>query len=123
MAAASERSRFWISRSDTFAVAAEFNPPRMTLMPKGELDLATVPALERAVETLPWSELTELVFDLAELTFIDSTGLSVLIQASQRATTEGVWFAVIGVREQPRLVFRLTGVTHRLNIRPSSEPT
>lgn len=99
-----------------FAIDAEFDPPRMTLAPRGELDLASAPSLKREIDALPWPHLEELVFDLAELTFIDSTGLSVLIRASQRAVTARLRFSVVRVPRQPRTLFTIAGVTDVLNL-------
>ena len=107
-----------IGQQGEFAVDAEFDPPRMTLAPKGDLDLAGAPWLEREVEALPWAQLTELVIDLAEVTFIDSMGLSVLIRASERAATAGLRFSVVRAPEQPRRLFTLAGVAESLNVQP-----
>lgn len=116
MDTASEPSRGSIGPSDGFTVEAKCDPPRMTLAPRGELDLATVPSLEREIDSLPWPQLTELVFDLSGLMFIDSTGLSVLIRAAQRAATAGVRFSVIRASEQARTLFTIAGVTDSLNL-------
>ena len=71
---ASEPDRVSIARSGGFAVDARFRAPRITLGLKGEFDLAGAPSLKREIEMVPSPELAELVFDLAEATFIDSTG-------------------------------------------------
>jgi anti-sigma B factor antagonist len=118
MATASESDCGSAGRRDDFAVDAALDPPRMTLALKGELDLAGAPSLEREIEALPWPQLAELVVDLAELTFIDSTGLSVLIRASQRAAAEGLLFSVVRAPMQPRRLFSLAGVTAGLNVLP-----
>lgn len=115
---ASERGRASGDPNEGLAIAAEFAPPRMTLALKGELDLADAPSLEREILALPWSHLTELIVDLAEVTFVDSTGLHVLIRASQRAAAAGVRFSVVHVPEQPRKLFTLVGLTDSLNVQP-----
>ena len=117
-ATASEPNRGAIDQGGSFAVAAEFDPPRMTLALKGEFDLAGAPSLERELEALPWPQLAELVLDLAEVTFIDSTGLHVLLQASQRARTAGLLFSLVRVPEQPRKLFTIAGLTDSLNVQP-----
>jgi anti-sigma B factor antagonist len=107
-----------ISGSGGLGVHTEFDPPRITLALRGELDLAGAPMLERAIAALPWPRLAELVFDLAGLTFIDSTGLGVLIQASQRAAAAGLRFSVVRVPAQPRKLFTIAGVIDSLNVQP-----
>ncbi len=71
---ASEPDRVSVARSGGFAIDAKFHAPRITLGLKGEFDLAGAPSLEREIEAVPSPELAELVFDLAEVTLIDSTG-------------------------------------------------
>lgn len=109
------RSVDWGGR---FALVAEVVPPRATVTPRGELDLASAPMLERGIAALPWSYFAELVFDLAELTFTDCAGLHVLTGALRRATTAGLPFSVVRVRAQPRKLFALAGVTDSLNLTP-----
>lgn len=120
MATAFKPARVSGGRYGCFQIDAEFDPPRMTLALRGELDLAAAPSLEREVDSLAWARLTELVLDLRDLSFIDSMGLSVLIMASQRAATAGVQFSVIRVPDQARKVFAITQMTERLNVVPES---
>lgn len=115
MAMAPDRDRASIVRDGIFAVDAEFDPPRMTLALAGELDLAGAPSLQREIESLPWPQLAELMFDLGELTFMDSSGLAVLIRASQRAATAGLRFSVVHIPAQPRQLFAIVGVIDSLN--------
>ncbi len=116
MRTAHESERASVELQDGFAVEADFDAPRMTLALHGELDLASAPVLEREIEALPWPELEELVFDLAQATFIDSSGLSILIRVSERAAAAGLRFSVVRVPEQPRKLFAIAGVTDALNV-------
>ena len=58
----------------------------------GELDLASAPALQDAVSQLLAPDAPEggvdIVVDLAGLTFLDSSGLRILLQAHKRAQPE-----------------------------------
>jgi anti-anti-sigma factor len=47
----------------------------------GELDLATVAALEKELEAAIAGPSTRVVVDLSDLDFIDSTGIAVLVRA------------------------------------------
>jgi anti-sigma B factor antagonist len=78
---------------------------RVTVRLEGELDLATAPAFEAEVERIEGAELV--VFDLRELTFIDSTGLQVILRADAATRRDGVEFAIV---RGPRAVERLFGV-------------
>src|SRR5690348_16947787 len=55
----------------------------------GELDLASAPALEDELEKAMNCGTECVVVDLRALEFIDSTGLSVLVRAHQRAEERG----------------------------------
>jgi anti-sigma B factor antagonist len=70
-------------------------PGRYALV--GELDLASAPALVAAVEPAIEGGAEQLVFDLEELSFIDSTGISALITISGRLGERGLRV----VRPQP----------------------
>jgi anti-anti-sigma factor len=59
-----------------------------TLQPRGEVDMATVAAFERALDRgLDTGH--DLVVDLSELTFIDVAGLRVLAVAADRIGRQG----------------------------------
>jgi anti-anti-sigma factor len=52
----------------------------------GELDLTNVDAVEAIISPLLESTPNGLTFDIASLTFMDSTGIAVLIRAAARTT-------------------------------------
>lgn len=54
----------------------------------GELDIATVPALEEALADLS-SDGASLVLELAELTFMDSTGLRAFVRVARQREAVG----------------------------------
>jgi anti-sigma B factor antagonist len=105
---------------DGLAIETEFDLPRVTVALRGELDLAGAPSLEREIEALPWPQLAELTFDLKDTTFLDSTGLSVLIRASKRAVAAGLRFSLVRVSPQPLKLLKLAGMIDRLNVEPGS---
>ena len=48
---------------------------------EGELDLAAVPKLQEALHSAQHADVSQIVVDLRGLTFLDSTGLGVLLAA------------------------------------------
>jgi anti-anti-sigma factor len=60
----------------------------------GELDLATVPQLEQALEG-PLRDAGRLVVDLSECSFIDSSGLRALVGARAASEAAGGSFALV----------------------------
>lgn len=81
---------------------------------RGELDLASSPALDQELETGSAAAAPGLIVDLRQLEFMDSTGLSVLVRAHQRATEKGQRFAVVRGPQQVQRLLSLTGVAERL---------
>ncbi|NNH69426.1 STAS domain-containing protein [Nocardia uniformis] len=51
----------------------------------GEVDLATAPALENAIDTAFGGKPAALVIDLSEVSFLASAGMAALVAAHQRA--------------------------------------
>jgi anti-sigma B factor antagonist len=80
----------------------------------GELDLASSAALDEALTRATESDAEQLVLDLRELEFMDSTGLSTLVKAHQRAEEAGKQFGLVRGPQQVQRLLSLTGVEERL---------
>ena len=80
----------------------------------GELDLASSPALEEELARVSSSESSLVIVDLRDLEFMDSTGLSVLVRAHQRAAENSQRFGVVNGSQQVQRLLSLTGVADRL---------
>ena len=78
---------------------------RITL--EGELDLATAPEVEAALREPVEQE--RLVLDLRGLTFMDSSGLRLLMGAQTRATEDDRRLALV---RGPDAVHRVLEITH-----------
>jgi anti-anti-sigma factor len=87
----------------------------------GELDLASSPMLEQELESSAVASASLVIVDLRQLEFMDSTGLSVLVRAHQRALESGKRFAVIKGPQQVQRLLTLTGVAERLELADSPE--
>lgn len=68
---------------------------REIVAPSGEIDLLTVEAFRAAIAAAAAAEPGELVVDLTDVSFIDSTGLGAVVEANARATRAGTRFAVV----------------------------
>jgi anti-sigma B factor antagonist len=80
----------------------------------GELDLASSPALEEELERVAQSDAQLVVVDLRNLEFMDSTGLSVLVRAHQRAEENHRRLGLVNGSQQVQRLLTLTGVADRL---------
>jgi anti-anti-sigma factor len=94
--------------------------PRGTVVSvSGELDVASSQVLERQLMELQDVDLV--VIDLRGLTFIDSTGLGVLVRAHQRAVEIGNRVALVRGNGQVNRLLTLTGLDEQLLIGDSAE--
>ncbi len=80
------------------------------IAPCGELDIATTPELEQAIADATADDSDEIVLDLRELTFMDSTGLRALAQANVRADESGVNLSIWRGPRQIERVLEISGL-------------
>ena len=85
---------------------------RVTLT--GELDIATVPRVQQAVDAMLADGVSQITIDLAGVGFVDSSGLRLFIVLDQRAAAEGWTLALTRPTPQALTVFRVSGVEDEL---------
>jgi anti-anti-sigma factor len=104
-------------------VRVEDTPPVLRLRLVGELDLANVPRLRRAVDAYARTGQTMIV-DLGDVDFIDSMGLAALVRARHRAHSRGAQFQLVAAPPRVHTVFILTGLHALFDwVPPSAPPT
>jgi anti-anti-sigma factor len=81
----------------------------------GEVDIATSPRLRAALEERPRAE-GRVVLDLTGVTFMDSSGLSVVLSLQRDAAATGERLAVVCPPGPARLLFEVTGVDAELRL-------
>ena len=81
----------------------------------GPLDIATAPALQRELARLPL-EATDVRLDLGGVTFLDSTGLSVLLSLANRAEAHGRRVTLVKPRPAVARLLWLVDVTRRFEM-------
>ncbi|GGY18622.1 anti-sigma factor antagonist [Streptomyces minutiscleroticus] len=77
---------------------------------QGDLDLHTAGLLRRAFLTAPAGRLTCVVVDLERVAFVDSSGLSALIDLHRTAKAVSGWLRLAGIPAVLQPVFRITGL-------------
>ncbi|MDR0881890.1 MAG: STAS domain-containing protein [Candidatus Adiutrix sp.] len=88
----------------------------LTLRLEGRLDALTAPELQK--ELIPLFEAhSEIVLDFAELTYVSSAGLRVLLMGQKAATSKKAVFTLVNVLPQVMEVFKMTGFSGILNTR------
>ena len=86
-----------------------------TLVVEGELDLSSVPLLAQHIDGQIDSEQQALTLDLSGVSFMDSSGLRLLIELNERAERDGWSLSLIAPRsESATLVLRMTGAAQVL---------
>jgi anti-anti-sigma factor len=103
-------------RSTEFSVEQRSDGGEMVLVLSGELDLSSAPELERALTEIGAQAGDRVVFDLSHLSFMDSTGVSVLVRAKQDADAGGRSIAVRQPTGQVRRLLELVGLLDRLEV-------
>jgi len=93
-----------------FKLRSDMQGGTVTLHLAGELDVASAPALRDEVVRLISEGRTALVFDCSELSFVDSTGLGVLIGARARCLAANGGVALTGVKPALQRLLAVTGI-------------
>jgi anti-anti-sigma factor len=111
------------SEQAPFAIRAERRNGVARISAIGELDLRTVPLLERALEAVDQLEPARVILDFRELSFVDSTGVHAILRAHTRATENGGVLVVMNSSESVRRVFELTRTEHVFEAVLSHDPS
>ena len=82
---------------------------------RGELDLATVPIVQREMrQAKGFHDLV--VIDLRQVSFMDSAGLQLLLSLQKRMRERGGSLLVVQGSRQVRRLFELTGIIDQLQL-------
>jgi anti-sigma B factor antagonist len=82
---------------------------RVRIAPAGELDIATAPQLEDTIRELVEAGFDQVVLDLANVEFLDSTGLRLILQWHASAERDRLRFDVWPGPPAVQKLFMLTG--------------
>ena len=84
-----------------------FRDPANVLPLEGEIDLHASPRLERALNSMIRKRPDRVIVDMSGVTFIDSSGLAVLICAMQDVQNYGGKFSLSGIGPGLRSIFEM----------------
>ena len=79
-----------------------------TISPEGRIDTVTAPELEEAMSNVP-GDVASLTFDFANVEYISSAGLRVLLVAQKNMMKAGASMSIANVAPAVREVFDITG--------------
>jgi len=86
----------------------------------GEIDLSSAPQVRADLARIVSTDDGHLLVDCAQLTFIDSTGIAVLLEANQKLEADGRHMLIVNVQRGPRRVFETLGLTDLLRVERES---
>jgi anti-anti-sigma factor len=102
------------AEDDGFSIRRLDGDDEVILQAVGELDIHSCPELDRAVTDVAGA--TRLVLDLSGLSFIDSAGLRVILQAEQTSKAAGGKLVVRAPSPPVRRLFEITGLDDALTV-------
>ncbi len=85
----------------------------------GEVDLATAPAFEQTLLGVAEERTGEVIVDLTDCSFFDSTGLAALLTTTERLERSNRSLALVLANPTVLKVFQITGFDERFEIYPS----
>ena len=107
---------------DGFGISEQRNDGLSIIAPHGEIDVATAPGLQDYLNKVIGRGGGPVVVDLTAVTFIDSTGLGVLIGAQKYCDEAVRELRIVVTDPRIRKVFEITGLTHHFAMHDSLEP-
>ena len=111
-----------MANPDLLRVTVEPLEDGLLIRAVGEVDLSTADALRRELEAAR-VEADTVLLDLSDVTFIDSTGLHLLLEASHRSAVTDWSFFLVRPSEPVRRLIELSGSADLLKlVDPTGEP-
>ena len=94
---------------------------RYVIAVSGEVDLATSPALDTAIIAAIESDTSALAIDLTDVSFMDSSGLGVIVRGLKRCREADKDLDLVITNERVLKVFGITGLDQVIPIHASIE--
>jgi anti-sigma B factor antagonist len=102
-----------------FQIDIKRHDGRAVVTPSGVIDLATIEAFRAGLDEVFSHGAVDVVLDLNQITFIDSTGLGALISARRRATAFKGSLLLACENDVVLRVFRITGLDRVFDVVPT----
>ncbi len=100
---------------NVFKIDVAGHDARLDLTVQGEIDLATAPLLDEQISAAERTDAPLIVVDLVTVSFMDSTGLTVLLRANDRSRRNGnLRLRIAEGSAQVQRLFEVAGVRSRL---------
>jgi anti-sigma B factor antagonist len=98
-----------------FAVEVSGDPTAPTVVVRGEIDVATSPQLRNELNALLARGARNITIEFADVSFVDSSGLGVLVGTYKRLREDDNGsIRIVGAQSSVRKVFEITGLESAL---------
>jgi anti-anti-sigma factor len=97
-------------QAPAFCVAVEDDRVFVRVCPVGELDIGTVEHVAAEIDRLCDAGFARIVLDLRRATFLDSTGVHLILDTQVASSRDGWDFDVIAGPRQVQRTFELAGI-------------
>jgi anti-anti-sigma factor len=94
----------------------------VVVRPRGELDLLSAPQMQEMLERAQVDG-ADLVLDLTDLAFIDSTGVHLMLETFQASRRDGWDMSIVGAGPEVRRAFELVGLIDHLPFHDPGQST
>ena len=95
---------------------------RSVVYVEGDIDLYSSPELRETVfDLFRKRQQEQIIVNLAEVSYIDSSGIASLVEGLQEARKQNRRFVLVGLREGPRHVLELTRLLNVFEIAETEE--
>jgi anti-sigma B factor antagonist len=103
----------------SFEVLADTRGDSVVLCVLGEMDIGNTHELTERFDTACSSRPSRIVFDIAGLTYADSSAIHALLKAAQRCDELDIEMRVVGAHGVVRRLFEIAEVSALLHLEPS----
>jgi anti-sigma B factor antagonist len=106
---------------DPLEIEVQDSEDRTLVTLSGELDASTASFLYDKLSDLEVEDTQNVMLDLAQVTFMDSTGLAVIVTEHKRLQHSNGTLTIFSPPSSVRRLFEITGLTTVLDIVPATE--
>jgi anti-sigma B factor antagonist len=108
------------SGPERLQITISFRDGRCHTVVSGELDISTAPLLRDRLAEITDGFQSDLSLDIGLLTFIDSTGLSLLVAQHKRLLAQGGALIIYSPTASARRLFDISGLSSLFTVVPAS---
>lgn len=105
------------------SVSTQWQDSTALVVPVGEIDMVSGPTVAQEIDAaVDASDVTLIVVDLSQVSFLDSSGIGVLLKGRRQADEHGKTYQVTGAAGFVLQILEMTGVWSHLSGQADSGP-